>query len=142
MRNPNRKQTSSWQLSNPAIRTCPRIWYACAVVGNKIQRKFNCVRCMQQPHKYKPILSSSHHSHYQSSKMTSKLSFRSRQLDPSKPMPIYRAEEVPDLGECTAISRGVPVLPSGMEKEEEGVSTHAHRLNAVKIDARTNVFSP
>lgn len=35
-------------------------------------------------------------------------------------MPIYRAEEVPDLGECTAISRGVPVLPSGMEKEEEG----------------------
>lgn len=52
--------------------------------------------------------------------MTSKLSFRSRQLDPSKPMSIYRAEEVPDLGECTAISRGVPVLPSGMEKEEEG----------------------
>lgn len=38
-------------------------------------------------------------------------------------MPIYRAEELPDLGECTAISRGVPVLPSGMEKEEEGVST-------------------
>lgn len=35
-------------------------------------------------------------------------------------MPIYRAEELPDLGECTAISRGVPVLPSGMEKEEEG----------------------
>lgn len=57
--------------------------------------------------------------------MTTKLSFRSRQLDPSKPMPIYRAEEVPDLGECTAISRGVPVLPSGMEKEEEGVSTLA-----------------
>lgn len=52
--------------------------------------------------------------------MTTKLSFRSRQLDPSKPMPIYRAEELPDLGECAAISRGVPVLPSGMEKEEEG----------------------
>lgn len=52
--------------------------------------------------------------------MTSKLSFRSRQLDPSKPMPIYRADDLPDLGECTAISRGVPVLPSGMEKDEEG----------------------
>lgn len=52
--------------------------------------------------------------------MTTKLSFRSRQLDPSKPMPIYRADDLPDLGECTAISRGVPVLPSGMEKEEEG----------------------
>lgn len=60
--------------------------------------------------------------------MTTKLSFRSRQLDPSKPMPIYRAEEVPDLGECTAISRGVPILPSGMEKEEEGVSTFAYSL--------------
>jgi enhancer of polycomb-like protein len=35
-------------------------------------------------------------------------------------MPIYRADDLPDLGECTAISRGVPVLPSGMEKEEEG----------------------
>lgn len=57
--------------------------------------------------------------------MTSKLSFRSRQLDPSKPMPIYRADDLPDLGECTAISRGVPVLPSGMEKEEEGVSIYS-----------------
>jgi enhancer of polycomb-like protein len=35
-------------------------------------------------------------------------------------MPIYRSDDLPDLGECTAISRGVPVLPSGMEKEEEG----------------------
>lgn len=61
--------------------------------------------------------------------MTTKLSFRSRQLDPSKPMPIYRAEELPDLGECTAISRGVPVLPSGMEKEEEGVSTHKNNTH-------------
>lgn len=51
-------------------------------------------------------------------------------------MPIYRAEEVPDLGECTAISRGVPVLPSGMEKEEEGVSTHAHRLLPHNAGAR------
>lgn len=51
--------------------------------------------------------------------MTTKLSFRSRHLDPSKPMPIYRADDLPDLEQCTAISRGVPVLPSGMEKEEE-----------------------
>lgn len=35
-------------------------------------------------------------------------------------MPIYRADDLPDLGECQQISRGVPVLPSGMEKEEEG----------------------
>uniref|UniRef100_A0A182P4U0 Enhancer of polycomb-like protein n=1 Tax=Anopheles epiroticus TaxID=199890 RepID=A0A182P4U0_9DIPT len=49
----------------------------------------------------------------------SKLSFRARALDPSKPMPIYLAEELPDLPEYSAINRAVPQMPSGMEKEEE-----------------------
>lgn len=53
----------------------------------------------------------------------SKLSFRARALDPSKPMPIYLAEELPDLQEYSAINRAVPQMPSGMEKEEESVST-------------------
>ena len=52
----------------------------------------------------------------------SKLSFRARALDPSKPMPIYFAEELPDLQEYSAINRAVPQMPSGMEKEEESVS--------------------
>lgn len=52
----------------------------------------------------------------------SKLSFRARQLDPAKPMPIYMAEELPDMPEYTAINRAVPQMPSGMEKEEESVS--------------------
>lgn len=52
----------------------------------------------------------------------SKLSFRARALDPSKPMPIYFAEELPDLPEYSAINRAVPQMPSGMEKEEESVS--------------------
>lgn len=52
----------------------------------------------------------------------SKLSFRARALDPSKPMPIYLAEELPDLQEYSAINRAVPQMPSGMEKEEESVS--------------------
>lgn len=52
----------------------------------------------------------------------SKLSFRARALDPSKPMPIYLAEEIPDLPEYSAINRAVPQMPSGMEKEEESVS--------------------
>lgn len=52
----------------------------------------------------------------------SKLSFRARALDPSKPMPIYLAEELPDLPEYSAINRAVPQMPSGMEKEEESVS--------------------
>lgn len=51
----------------------------------------------------------------------SKLSFRARALDPSKPMPIYLAEELPDLPEYSAINRAVPQMPSGMEKEEESV---------------------
>ncbi|KAG5678277.1 hypothetical protein PVAND_007966 [Polypedilum vanderplanki] len=51
--------------------------------------------------------------------MSTKLSFRARALDPSKPMPIYYAEELPDLHEYSAINRAVPQMPSGMEKEEE-----------------------
>lgn len=51
----------------------------------------------------------------------SKLSFRARALDPSKQMPIYLAEELPDLPEYSAINRAVPQMPSGMEKEEESV---------------------
>lgn len=49
----------------------------------------------------------------------SKLSFRARALDPSKPVPIYLAEDLPDLPEYSAINRAVPQMPSGMEKEEE-----------------------
>lgn len=52
----------------------------------------------------------------------SKLSFRARALDASKPMPVYMAEELPDLPEYSAINRAVPQMPSGMEKEEECVS--------------------
>ncbi|CAH0716884.1 unnamed protein product, partial [Brenthis ino] len=49
----------------------------------------------------------------------SKLSFRARALDATKPMPIYLAEELPDLPDYSAINRAVPQMPSGMEKEEE-----------------------
>ncbi|KAJ1519519.1 hypothetical protein ONE63_004801 [Megalurothrips usitatus] len=49
----------------------------------------------------------------------SKLSFRARALDAAKAMPIFMAEEVPDLPEYSAINRAVPQMPSGMEKEEE-----------------------
>lgn len=52
----------------------------------------------------------------------SKLSFRARALDASKPMPVYRSEEVPDLPDFAAINRAVPQMPTGMEKEEECVS--------------------
>ncbi|GBP15567.1 Enhancer of polycomb homolog 1 [Eumeta japonica] len=54
----------------------------------------------------------------------SKLSFRARALDASKPMPIYLAEELPDLPDYSAINRAVPQMPSGMEKEEECMFTN------------------
>lgn len=49
----------------------------------------------------------------------SKLSFRAKALDASKPMPIYMADELPDLPDYSAINRAVPQMPSGMKKEEE-----------------------
>ncbi|CAG4963417.1 unnamed protein product [Colias eurytheme] len=52
----------------------------------------------------------------------SPLFLKARALDASKPMPIYLAEELPDLPDYSAINRAVPQMPSGMEKEEESVS--------------------
>lgn len=37
-------------------------------------------------------------------------------------MPIFMAEELPDLPDYSAINRAVPQMPSGMTKEEECVS--------------------
>lgn len=48
-----------------------------------------------------------------------KLSFRPRALEITKPLPVYRSEELPDLPEYSAINRAVPQLPSGMDEEEE-----------------------
>lgn len=53
------------------------------------------------------------------SKPTNKPTFRARQLDVSKPLPIYMSDDLPDLHECTELKRAVPQMPSGMEKEEE-----------------------
>lgn len=58
----------------------------------------------------------------------SKVSFRARALDVSKPMPIYRAEEIPDLRDFDKINRAVVQMPTGMEKEEE---TETHLQNAL-----------
>lgn len=51
----------------------------------------------------------------------SKVSFRARALDATKPMAIFKADEVPDLPDFATIYRGVPLMPTGMEKEEETV---------------------
>lgn len=54
----------------------------------------------------------------------SKLSFRARALDASKPLPVFRCEDLPDLHEYASINRAVPQMPTGMEKEEESVIIH------------------
>ncbi len=53
----------------------------------------------------------------------SKLSFRARALDAAKPMAVYMARELPDLPDFTIINRAVPQMPTGMEKEEETVTS-------------------
>lgn len=50
-----------------------------------------------------------------------KLSFRARALDATKAMPVFKADEIPDLPDFSAINRAVPQMPTGMEKEEESV---------------------
>lgn len=51
----------------------------------------------------------------------SKVSFRARALDATKPMAIFKADEIPDLPDFATINRSVPQMPTGMEKEEETV---------------------
>jgi enhancer of polycomb-like protein len=52
----------------------------------------------------------------------SKLSFRARQVDYTKPLPIYLNHDLPDLQDFAAINRSVPLMPTGMEKDEEAVN--------------------
>lgn len=62
----------------------------------------------------------------------SKVSFRARALDATKPLPIYRSDEVPDLYDYNVINRAVPQMPTGMEKEEE---SEKHLQQAIAVDA-------
>ncbi|VDP88387.1 unnamed protein product [Schistosoma mattheei] len=53
----------------------------------------------------------------------SKVSFRARQIDFNKPLPILKhgSELFLEISENALVNRGVPQIPSGMEKEEENV---------------------
>lgn len=59
----------------------------------------------------------------------SKLSFRARQLDAYKSMPVYRSEEIPEVTDVAAINRAVPQMPTGMEKDEETVGETCRKLH-------------
>ena len=65
----------------------------------------------------------------------SKVSFRARALDASKPMPVYRACEIPDMKDFAQINRSVPQMPTGMEKEEEAVSAFGQTTASVEAAA-------
>ncbi|XP_040027333.2 enhancer of polycomb homolog 1 isoform X1 [Gasterosteus aculeatus] len=70
----------------------------------------------------------------------SKLSFRARALDASKPLPVFRCEDLPDLHEYASINRAVPQMPTGMEKEEESEhhlqrAISAHQVYGEKRDS-------
>lgn len=64
--------------------------------------------------------------------MTSKLSFRARQVDYSKPLPIYLNHDLPDLQDFAAINRSVPQMPTGMEKDEEAEHHLQRALSALQ----------
>lgn len=76
----------------------------------------------------------------------SKLSFRARALDASKPLPVFRCEDLPDLHEYASINRAVPQMPTGMEKEEESVrflaQSHVYcKINMFYCKRRVPCFS-
>ncbi len=54
----------------------------------------------------------------------SKVSFRARQIDYNRTLPIirYGSEAYDELGEGAFVNRGAPTIPSGMEREEENVN--------------------
>uniref|UniRef100_A0A8C4R9E0 Enhancer of polycomb homolog n=1 Tax=Eptatretus burgeri TaxID=7764 RepID=A0A8C4R9E0_EPTBU len=61
------------------------------------------------------------------------LSFRARALDASKQLPLYRGEELPDLPDYVSISRAVPQMPTGMEKEEESEHHLQRAISAQQV---------
>ncbi|XP_070536567.1 enhancer of polycomb homolog 1-like [Ptychodera flava] len=68
----------------------------------------------------------------------SKLSFRARALDATKPMPVYHSHELPDLPDYSAINRAVPQMPTGMEKEEESERHLQEAMTAQQVYGTTS----
>ncbi|KAK3105710.1 hypothetical protein FSP39_003940 [Pinctada imbricata] len=70
----------------------------------------------------------------------SKVSFRARALDATKPMPVYKADEIPDLPDFATINRSVPQMPTGMEKEEETEHHLQRALSAQQVYGTSEVL--
>jgi len=63
----------------------------------------------------------------------SKLSFRARALDASKPLPVYKKDEISGKQEYTGHNRAVPQMPTGMEKEEESEHHLQRAISAQQV---------
>ncbi|KAJ1548825.1 hypothetical protein HK405_014466, partial [Cladochytrium tenue] len=55
---------------------------------------------------------------------------RSRKVDLKKPLPVLRWSECPDLDETSSLNRAIPVVATGVEKEEEDEHHLRAALNA------------
>lgn len=71
----------------------------------------------------------------------SKLSFRARQVDYTKPLPIFLNNDLPDLQDFAAINRSVPQMPTGMEKDEEAEHHLQRALSALQAFGATSTSS-
>ena len=63
-----------------------------------------------------------------------KTNFRARPLDKDKLLPIYRSDDHPEiLLESAMVARTVPIMPTGMEKEEEEVCLGMYSSGVITV---------
>ncbi|KAL3320188.1 Enhancer of polycomb 2 [Cichlidogyrus casuarinus] len=74
----------------------------------------------------------------------SKVSFRAKQIDFNKPLPIIRhdSELLAEISENALVSRGVPSLPSGMEKDEENEHHFVEAIQALQSKKSSEAYIP
>ncbi|KAF6777429.1 hypothetical protein AHF37_03594 [Paragonimus kellicotti] len=74
----------------------------------------------------------------------SKVSFRARQIDFNKPLPILKngSDLLTEFTENALVNRGVPQIPSGMEKEEENEHHFVEVIQALQLRTVTDVKIP
>ncbi|VDM31292.1 unnamed protein product [Hydatigera taeniaeformis] len=74
----------------------------------------------------------------------SKVSFRTRQIDFNRSLPVvrYDSELFFELGEGAFVNRGAPTVPSGMEREEENEHHFIEVLQALQMQKNADVSIP
>ena len=65
------------------------------------------------------------------------LSFRAKKLDFSKPLPVYHCDELTEFGEYNQVSRTMPTIATGVEKEEEEEHHLQAAISASNVPGKT-----